>query len=1315
LALRKALAILLGFLLLVPLIGFLSFSDISSVEASSVIDTSVSQGTAYFFGRKTFYTNGRWWIIYNDGINFRWKTSVDGASWSASAIFRATNHAMGNVMDTWLEFRGGVYYIHYAYAEWLNTDDVFYRRGELETDGTISWSAVEQVISIGGANDDPGHPFVSVNTDGYPFIAYNIHDSVGGTELPGVVWSSTNDGTFTEAGEINIHVTSVGYLYPVIVPLTANKMFAGCFEDSVGFVGRVWNGIAWEAKETIVADPNVVGQHSMSAWGDDVYVSYKDASDDLILTKRSWGVGWDAGVTIKSATDNNQAHILTKSATPDEFYIIYMDDAGKMYYKYRNDDASLESETLIFSDTNILDSSVMGSYQIEDSRISIAYTKGVGSPYTVMLEPWTLGSEEAGDIVGTTTDIFATRDPNMHKNYHASGRFWVWYSDGTNMGFKTSVDGDSWSGFTNVKAENRGVDFSVHYDGTYIHYVQTVGTDPYNLVYRRGVCNADGTITWSAVEQLVVADIGTGITHPSIGADNESYPWIGYRYHNGDWYPRIIASSTNDGTWNTALGFPYTSRSGDFSVTVISLTNKRMGMIMGNYSWPVLFRFWDGSSWGAEENATTFDIQYGGYLSATSLDDNVHLAVLRGDVSNITYVTRINSTGTWENETLIVGGLTITSAPVISIDDWSEEIFVFWTHNNHIYYRKNVRGTWLDSVDWLVESSESITGNQVLTSSYKEFGTTTRYIGLVYMTNGSYNVKFASRAIYRNVNVTITNMEGCGNWLFAEERHYDFLAYYTGIDFDILEIAFSDGENWINASYSVVDDVFRLTSGSDFVRLADGGTSLVDTTLGVTFKLYITDKIFDAFDVDIYMRSNKTDGDSTGWELKEADYFNIYNLGGYTESDGTGVFLHLTGESPWDWKVGPSAGATASAELNMTLRNIQSVRWKSSLFAHGDASAKGQGFVEFGFYFCDDLDVWTKGINVRLTITDWELLWGSNSMEFQVDWYEGDVFIKQDFIYGFYEATTIMTLTRFSVDLWVDAENASTTFGGHVNPLYFDRANWFGAGAGGNYISQFQCEIINSNSDLISTKDIKMWKAYVYLNKSAGAGADDYWATQETMFNYLNREAKGIDHPTFLEPIVYVKTGGYGFLEPIRQGIIALGSIIVDGMTVTMLNGFTIFTGFLDTLFSFAGWPGGFSAILVWISSFLTWTVDAINYTLSLLTSTFLLMASWLTFGIGWFATFATGFVTIFDVLTSIWTQAQGGWFDITSVLTPLMPLIPLALFVWLLSCRTIEGVVVRVKLLIDMVQTAILFLLKIGSYAFDLISKLINLIPVIE
>jgi len=84
-------------------------------------------------------------------------------------------------------------------------------------------------------------------------------------------------------------------------------------------------------------------------------------------------------------------------------------------------------------------------------------------------------------------------------HFKAVGLIWLFYSDGTNLCFRTSSDGITWSGKTTVRACTLGDYFSVRhaeYLGVnYVYYAFSEGVRLYPLIFRRGVLNADGTIT----------------------------------------------------------------------------------------------------------------------------------------------------------------------------------------------------------------------------------------------------------------------------------------------------------------------------------------------------------------------------------------------------------------------------------------------------------------------------------------------------------------------------------------------------------------------------------------------------------------------------------------------------------------------------------------------------------------------------------------------------------------------------------------------------------------------------------------------------
>jgi hypothetical protein len=356
-------------------------------------------------------------------------------------------------------------------------------------------------------------------------------------------------------------------------------------------------------------------------------------------------------------------------------------------------------------------------------------------------------------LVGTSTTSDATTFPNQRKSFYANGRFWVFYSDGTNMVYRTSTDGSTWSAATTVRAASHGFYFSVCFDGAYLHYAYAYNSPIY---YRRGTPNSDGTITWSAAEQTVSTTYNAAI-YPMVSVDSNGYVWVGYTDYTGSaLYPYVIKSGNNDGTWGTTpSGFPYQLSTTDtvWVVSVIPLTSGKMLAVYAYDANTVRAKRWDGSAWGTEV-ATTTAVRINRYYSAVAQGDNVCLVFQAYLTYNIVYTKYVYSSNSFSTETTLATGADLTTVPVISINSTTNDLYVFaatittgkpsgWTAN-HIYYIKYTAssGTWGSWVDWIDETTEILHGADTLTCFYQAYNNN---IGLVYLTKTAspYNVKFA--------------------------------------------------------------------------------------------------------------------------------------------------------------------------------------------------------------------------------------------------------------------------------------------------------------------------------------------------------------------------------------------------------------------------------------------------------------------------------------------------------------------------------------------------------------------------------------------
>lgn len=308
----------------------------------------------------------------------------------------------------------------------------------------------------------------------------------------------------------------------------------------------------------------------------------------------------------------------------------------------------------------------------------------------------------APSTVGVTTGETALYYAFQRLSFYANGRFWVFYSDGTNLVYRTSTDAVSWSDAATIRTCTEGHMFSVWFDGTYMHYAYTYsyggGNTP--VYYRRGTPDADGTISWSAAEQTAVSAVSNvAYWYPHVSTDSNGYPFIGYVRQPDDtlsqYRPWVTKSSTNDGTWTTASDFPYQLSTSlfDWTSSVTPLTNGKMYFIYTRDN-NAFGRLWDGTSFGDEETIVSAEQRSMFYYSVVAEGDDVHYVYLKITSYDIIHRER-DYTGGWQAPTTVQSSTTSTTTPALSIDS-DNNLYCFWSDssNYRVYYKRRVSGTW---------------------------------------------------------------------------------------------------------------------------------------------------------------------------------------------------------------------------------------------------------------------------------------------------------------------------------------------------------------------------------------------------------------------------------------------------------------------------------------------------------------------------------------------------------------------------------------------------------------------------------------------
>jgi len=282
---------------------------------------------------KSFYAKGRSWVFWGKDSTVQYCSSADGTSWTAPSTV-LTGITWANDRSDWIT--DGTY-VYMAYYD-TGGDKCYFRKGTLNTDGSITWLAGASQISTDSARS----PVLALDTNGDVYCAYH-YDADDFIYLDKLVagsatWSSVAGFPKKTGLGADGHIT--GQLYAYITPMASGRIYISSAENGTALQkhGQLWTGSAFAAYDHI----SWFFIDRIESYGDKLYGLGISGSSSKVWIY-TYGAGWDGGTSLSypaSGGSSDDHSICVDQSTGDVYVVRYVLTDDKVFYKRFDADSS---------------------------------------------------------------------------------------------------------------------------------------------------------------------------------------------------------------------------------------------------------------------------------------------------------------------------------------------------------------------------------------------------------------------------------------------------------------------------------------------------------------------------------------------------------------------------------------------------------------------------------------------------------------------------------------------------------------------------------------------------------------------------------------------------------------------------------------------------------------------------------------------------------------------------------------------------------------------------------------------------------------
>ncbi|MEM3579607.1 MAG: hypothetical protein QXL54_05250, partial [Candidatus Bathyarchaeia archaeon] len=316
--------------------------------------------------------------------------------------------------------------------------------------------------------------------------------------------------------------------------------------------------------------------------------------------------------------------------------------------------------------------------------------------------------------IGSTTSTYGLRFVNQVKSVVAVGRLWIFYSDGSNLAYSSSVDGKTWATPATIRSCSDAGQFSVFlYGSNTLYYVWANASQLYVGI---GTLNSDGSI--SNISETSYTTISNAAYYPTIARDS-NYLMVGFKENN---YPYVMVYNYNT---SQKLIHQLSSTSADWRVSIIKgdlfyvIYAINSSIAGGDY---LRGRYYDTANEVFSDEITASEKVMRGYFCPVwnPKTQKVEISYDAGLQSNAVAFISFTMSG-WSSPTILYSNADKASVLCLNTTTTNVNKYVFWINAPtvaHVYFRKfrPAAQMWTETCDWF--TAETTLTINIATSPY---------------------------------------------------------------------------------------------------------------------------------------------------------------------------------------------------------------------------------------------------------------------------------------------------------------------------------------------------------------------------------------------------------------------------------------------------------------------------------------------------------------------------------------------------------------------------------------------------------------------